>query len=84
MENQTKSPIHLMAEALAEMTERACEAERQRDATKEDASNWYELFQCKAAQCKETEAKLETEILEHQKTRAALTHALSPVQKGEG
>lgn len=84
MDDKKKSPIDLIAEALAKMTERAMEAERQRDAAKEDANNWYNLYQRRDAQLTETIHKLDAEIAEHQKTRAALKHALSPAQKGAG
>lgn len=78
------SPIGAIASALAEMTERACEAERQRDAATEDAKNWYELYQRKEAQVKELEVRLTAEIEEHRKTRHDLQRALSPEQKGVG
>lgn len=81
---KTTSPIGIMAGALAAMTERACEAERQRDAAKEDARNWYEGYQRKDAQVKDLELKLETEKEAHRKTRKDLQRALAPVQKGEG
>lgn len=84
MENQTKSPIQIMADALAEMTERAHEAERQRDAAKEDAQNWYENYLRKAAALNEAEEKLTTEIAAHKETMQQLMHALSPDRKGEG
>ena len=42
MNEKTNSPISILADTLAEMTERAMEAERQRDAAKEDATNWYQ------------------------------------------
>ena len=84
MEQQTKTPLQIMADALAEMTERAMEAERQRDAAKEDASNWYDRYVYTNAKLKETEAALQYEEAEHKKTRAALTHALTPTVKVEG
>ena len=84
MESKVKTPLQIMANALEEMTERAMEAERQRDAAKEDANNWYDLYQRKDAGLHETQRRLEAEIAEHQKTRASLTHALSPAVKGEG
>lgn len=69
MDNQTKTPIDLLTEALAEMTKRAMEAERQRDAAKEDATNWFQISQHKDAQLKETEAKLAAETEELQRVR---------------
>ena len=58
MNDKTKSPIALVADLLATMTERAMEAERQRDASKEDAENWYRLYLTKDEQLKAAEAKL--------------------------
>lgn len=84
MDGKTKGPIDLIAEALAKMTAHAIESDRQRDTAKEDAANWYEHYQRKDAQLRETEAKLEAEITEHQKTRQALQRALTPMAKGEG
>lgn len=80
--NQPKNPIGILAGVLAAMTERAYEAERQRDAAKEDAKNWYDLFQTKDAKVKELEAQLAAEKEEHRKTRQALQRAISPPQKG--
>ena len=82
--NQNKSPIGLLAGALAAMTERACEAERQMDAAKEDAKNWYEAYQRRDEKVKELEAQLAAEKAEHKKTRESLQLVLSesaPMQK---
>lgn len=58
MDEKTKSPIALMAAMLAEMAERAVEAERERDAAKKDADNWYRLYTAKDEQLKDAEAEL--------------------------
>ena len=58
MDEKTKSPITLMAEALAKMTERAIEAERERDDANNRANNWYQICQGKDAQLQAAEAKL--------------------------
>ena len=84
MNEKTKSPISILADALAAMTERAMEAERQRDAAKEDTENWYHLYQQKDKRLLETMEKLTAEIEQHKKTRQALQYALAPHQKGEG
>lgn len=84
MNEKTNSPISILADALAAMTERAMEAERQRDAAKEDSTNWYQMYQKKDKHLLETMEKLSAEIEEHKKTRKALQHALAPDQKGEG
>ena len=83
-EKKNRSPIGIMAGALAAMTERAYEAERQRDAAKEDADNWYQLYMTRDMELKNAEAKLAAEMAEHKKTRNALQRALAPTQKGEG
>ena len=72
MNEKPKSPIARMADMLAEMTERAVEAERQRDAAKEDANNWYRLCLDKDAQLKAAEEKL-----------AALRDHIEEMKKGE-
>ena len=82
-EKKNRNPIGVLASALAVMTERAYDAERQRDAAREDASNWYDLYQRKDAQVKDLEAKLAAEIAEHKKTRNALQRVMGPDKKGE-
>lgn len=72
MDEKTKSPIARMADMLAEMTERAVEAERQRDAAQQDANNWYRLYLDKETQFKDAEAKL-----------AALRDHIEEMKKGE-
>lgn len=81
-EEREKTPIELMAELLATMTARAVEAERQRDEATKSSNEWYQNWQRKDAQLKETEAKLAAEIEEHQNTRKALREALDNMQKG--
>lgn len=81
-EEREKTPIELMAELLATMTARAVEAERQRDEATKSSNEWYQNWQRKDAQLKETEAKLAAEIEEHQSTRRALREALDNMQKG--
>lgn len=76
MNEKTKTPIELMAALLAEMTERAMEAERQRDAAKEDASNWYQHY---------TEAKkaLAAQIEENQELQNAIAKCIENIENGE-
>lgn len=82
MDKETKSPLDLVTELLAVMTARAVEAERQRDEAQKSSDEWYNNWQNKDAQLKETEAKLAAEIAEHQNTRQQLREALSN-QKGD-
>ena len=82
MDDKLKSPVTLMAEALAKMTERAIEAERQRDAAKKDADNWYQNWQHKDAQVKRAEEALSAEIEAHEHTRSMLRMAMEKKQEG--
>lgn len=83
MEQKTKTPLQIMADALAEMTERAMEAERQRDAAKEDANNWYSLYQRRDAQLTETIAKLDAEIEAHRCTQRSVQALIDKYEKTE-
>ena len=84
MENKPKTPLQVMADTLAEMTERAMEAERQRDAAKEDANNWYNLYAQKDAKHKEAEAKLAAEIEAHKCTQRSVRALIEKYEKKEG
>lgn len=54
----TKTPIELVTALLAEMTERAMEAERQRDIAEKDAETWYTSYLSKDKQLREANEKL--------------------------
>lgn len=82
MNEEIKSPVQLMADLLGQLAERVAEAERQRDEASRSSDEWYQHWQTKDAQLKETEAKLAKEIEEHQSTRQALREALYNMQKG--
>lgn len=82
MEKNIKTPIEVLACALGEMTARAMEAERQIEAAKEDAKNWYELFHQKDVQLKEAEAKLAAEIEAHHRTRRQFKEVIERHKKG--
>lgn len=82
MNEAEKTPVQLMAELLAAMTERTLTAERQRDEAQKSSDDWYQNWQRKDAELKEAQSKLSAEIEEHQRTRAALREALDNMQKG--
>ena len=77
MNEQTKTPIELLTALLAEMTERAIAAERERDAKKKEAEEWYKRWQERTAALRDTELKLSAERDEHNVTRKALKELLS-------
>lgn len=82
MNENTKSPVQLMADLLGEMTQRALDAERERDEARQSSDEWYQNWQRKDAELKEAQTKLSAEIEEHQRTRDRLREALENKAKG--
>lgn len=82
MNENTKSPVQLMADLLGEMTQRALDAERERDEARQSSDEWYQNWQRKDAELKEAQAKLSAEIEEHQRTRDRLRETLENKAKG--
>lgn len=82
MNENMKSPVQLMADLLGEMTQRALDAERERDEASRSSDEWYQNWQHKDAELKEAQAKLSAEIEEHQRTRDRLREALENKAKG--
>lgn len=65
-------PIQLVIALLSEMTERATQAERERDEQKERADEWYRHYCTKNAMCKDLQDKLALEREDHRLTKQAL------------
>ena len=82
MNENTKSPVQLMADLLGEMTQRAFDAVMERDEARQSSDEWYQNWQRKDAELKEAQAKLSAEIEEHQRTRDKLREALDNKAKG--
>lgn len=82
MYEKIKTPIGCMAALLAEMTERAMEAERQRDAAREDARNWYQRYKDKAAKLEGVEAALAGQFKENEELRGKIAEYIKKMQKG--
>ena len=88
MSEKTMTPVGRMAALLAETTERAVELERQRDAAKEDAENWYRLFSDRDKKLHETKVALDAQIKENEELRSAiaeyikLTECIENIEKG--
>lgn len=81
MNEKTTTPIQRMADLLAEMTERAMEAERQRDAAKDDAEQWYHNYRNTAVKLNETEAALAEQTKENEELRSAIKEYIESMQK---
>lgn len=75
MNENAKTPIERMATMLAEMTERAMEAERKLAAAKEDASNWYKHYA-------ETKKALAAQIEENQELQNAIAKCIENIENG--
>lgn len=70
--NENKTPLQVLTDTLAAMTERAMNAEKERDKLKARSLDWYKSWERVDKAHKETQAALAEEIREHQKTKAEL------------
>ena len=59
MENNKCTPIQFMAGMIAELAQRATDAERQRDAEKKRADEWYNSWLRQGEELAQANAKLE-------------------------
>ena len=82
MNEKTTTPIEHMAYMLAKMTEIAIEAERQRDAAKNDAEQWYQNYLRKDAQLEEVEVELTAQINDNEKLRSKIAEYIENMEKG--
>ena len=74
MDKQTHTPIELMAQLLANMTERAMNAERERDAERENSNEWYRLYKSKGEELSAVKTELEVTKTKLEETTAELEH----------
>ena len=77
----TKKIIESLAQAVADMTHRAIELERERAMESKRADDWFKLYQDRDAKLKEAHTQLANEIRDHAKTKAALEEALEAASK---
>lgn len=82
MDENKNHPIRQLTNHLSDLIIRLIDTERERDEARKSSDDWYQHWQTKDAQLKETEAKLAAEIEEHQRTREALRDALKNAEKG--
>ena len=83
MNEKTRTPIESMAALLAEMTERVIEAERQRDAAKEDADQWYHGYLRKTAELEEAKNRLSAKTKENEELRGSISEYIDNMQGGQ-
>ena len=83
MDKQKNTPIELMAQLLAEMTERAMNAERERDAERENSNEWYRSYKTKSEELTKTKAELEATKAELEATKAELEHKKQLLEETE-
>lgn len=82
MDENKNHPIRQLTNHLSDLIIRLLDTERERDEARKSSNDWYQSWQHKDTQLKETEAKLAAEIEEHQRTREALREALKNAEKG--
>ena len=82
MDEKTKAPIGRMADLLAEMAERAAEAERQRDEAKEDSNQWYQNYLTIKSQLIAAEEELAARIKENEELRGSFAEYIENMEKG--
>lgn len=81
MDENKNHPVRKLTALLADLIIQQVETERQLKEANKSSDDWYQNWQRKDAQLKETEAKLAAEIEEHQRTREALREALETAEK---
>lgn len=81
MDENRNHPVRKLTDLLADLIIQQVETERQLKEANKSSDDWYQNWQRKDAQLKETEAKLAAEIEEHQRTREALREALETAEK---
>lgn len=80
MDENRNHPVRKLTDLLADLIIQQVETERQLKEANKNSDDWYQNWQRKDAQLKETEAKLAAEIEEHQRTREALRDALETAE----
>lgn len=82
MKETSRTPIESMAALLAEMTERAMEAERRWDAAKEDAAQWYQHYKNVADKLEVANAEKAAQIKENEELRTVLAEYIDKLKGG--
>lgn len=76
-----KSAITILAEALADMTAKAVEAEQRAAKAQRQADEWYGYYQTKAKEVDELKAQLDVTRLERNKHEAVANGLRSKLEK---
>ena len=83
MNEKTKTPIETLVALLAEMTERATEAERQIDAAKEESSAWAGYYLDECAKSAELKSELEAQRKENEELRSSISGLIEKIENGD-
>lgn len=81
MDENKNHPIRILTDHMADLVIRLIETERQLEEEKTRSENWWQNWQRKDAQLRETEAKLAEVTEEHQKLKDTLDEF---IKKQEG
>ena len=76
MNENKRSPVERLTDALADMSILAIEMEQERDEARDRENEWYQNYLRKSEQLKETERLLAIEMEEHRKTKQAFREAV--------
>ena len=82
MDENKNHPVRLLTNLLSDLIIRLSETERELKEARKSSDDWYQNWQRKDAQLKETEAKLAAEIEAHQKLKDKLNEYIESQQKG--
>jgi hypothetical protein len=83
MNEQEKTPIERLADLLAEMTYRAMEAERQRDAARDDSDQWYRNYKNVEGKYYQAKDALSAKIEENKKLQKTIGDYIEKIENGE-
>lgn len=81
MDENKNHPIRFLTNLLCDLIIRLTETERELNEARKSSDDWYQNWQRKDAQLKETEAKLAAEIEAHQKLKDKIN---GHIEKQEG
>lgn len=81
METKSTDTIYIVTKALADVTARAIQAEREVIKAQRESAEWYSNWQRKNAELEDVKGRLAAEIENHQNTMQALKKAQEAAEK---
>lgn len=81
MEAKSTDTIYIVTKALADVTARAIQAEREVIKAQREAAEWYANWQRKSSELEDVKGRLAAEVENHQNTAQALKKAQEAIDK---